>query len=153
MRAHYNIAFSCVSYLNTAQCFSQPGTPTPSVQARVAKGLHGLHNYANEYWFQHLLLCSRELVNLDNHGLMNAALQTLQRQFWKDQPGIAAHNFKLDDTTTANEIRQELLTLERLENIQQMGMDIQTFRAHLVQEKHAHEVAESTLAFNSLYLH
>jgi len=117
-----------------------------AVRTRVAKGFHGLHNYANEYWFQHLLLCSRDLADLDNGNLMDTALRRLQAQFWKDQPGTTAQSLKLDDTTTANEIWEDLSPFGDFENCRQMGIDIQTFRAHLVQEKHAHEVAEGTLA-------
>lgn len=142
-RAHYDIAFSCVTYLNSAFCFYEHGPSDEVVRTRVAKGFHGLHNYANEYWFQHLLLCSRDFADLDERDLMDAALETLLTQFWKGQPGIAAQSLKLDDTTTANEICKELSSFDDFEHLRQMGTDIQTFRAHLVQEKHAHEVAES----------
>jgi hypothetical protein len=110
---------------------------------RVAKGFHGLHHYANEYWFQHLLFCARQLAGLDEQKRMEAALEKLGAKFWKRQPGDAAGNLKFDDTTTANEIREELSSLNSFEELQRMGLDIQTFRAHLIQEKYAHQAAES----------
>jgi hypothetical protein len=110
---------------------------------RVAKGFHGLHHYANEYWFQHLLFCARQLAGLDEQKRMEAALEKLGAKFWKRQPGDAAGNLKFDDTTTANEIREELSSLNCFEELHRMGLDIQTFRAHLIQEKYAHQAAES----------
>src|SRR2546423_580266 len=97
-RAHYDIAFSCITYLNSAFCFYEHSPSDEAVRTRVAKGFHGLHNYANEYWFQHLLLCSRDFADLDERDLVDAALETLLTQFWKGQPGIAAQSLKLDDT-------------------------------------------------------
>jgi hypothetical protein len=111
-RAHYNIAYSCITYLNTTLYF---------VKTQVAEGFHGLHNYANEYWFQHLLQCARDLVHLDASGAMDSALRTLRDQYWKDTPGHAAQGLKLDDTTTANEIRDELAAFGDLEHVRQMG--------------------------------
>jgi hypothetical protein len=129
--------------LNTTLCFFKLGPLNDLVQTQVVKGFHGLHNYANEYWFQHLILCSRDLADLDESNLIVAALQKLLGQFWKARPGTAALKLKLDDTTTVGEIRDQLSSFDEYEEIQQMGTDVQTFRAHLVQERHAHEVAES----------
>src|SRR5262245_4813131 len=103
-RAHYNIAFSCITYLNTSFCFHQADDTSENLRTRVAKGFHGLHHYANEFWFQHLLFCARQLVELDRQGSMQAALKKVLTQFWKGKPGVAADTLKLDDTTTASEI-------------------------------------------------
>ncbi|EXJ71755.1 uncharacterized protein A1O5_05565 [Cladophialophora psammophila CBS 110553] len=146
-QAHYNIAFSCITYLNTAIYFLAPGPFEDLAKVRVAKGFHGLHNYANEYWFQHILQCARDLINLDSSGIMVSALRTLQERYWKGKPGHAAQSLKLDDTTTANEICKELAVLGDLDHVRQMGTDVQTFRAHLVQERHAHKVAEKHHAY------
>ncbi|KIW21374.1 hypothetical protein PV08_01954 [Exophiala spinifera] len=146
-QAHYDLAFACITYLNTSFCFYQYASSHHIVRTKVAKGFHGLHNYATEYWFQHLLLCSRELERLDERHLITEALKTLQAQFWKAQPGTAAKNLKLDDTTTANEISEELSSFGDYESFRQVGVDIATFRAHLIQEKHAHEVAEKHHAY------
>ncbi|KAJ9503773.1 hypothetical protein H2202_000912 [Exophiala xenobiotica] len=150
-RAHYNIAYWCITYLNTTLYFLAPSPCEDLVKIQVAKGFHGLHNYANEYWFQHLLQCAPDLVHLDASGAMDSALRTLRDQYWKDTPGHAAQGLKLDDTTTANEIRDELAAFGDLEHVRQMGTDVQTFRSHLVQERHAHEVAESMLTLDALF--
>ncbi|EXJ84684.1 hypothetical protein A1O3_05354 [Capronia epimyces CBS 606.96] len=147
-RAHYNIAFSCITYLNTAVCFLPPDSSAEdAVLTRVAKGFHGLHNYANEYWFQHLLQCAQDLVDLDASGVMDAALRTLRDGYWKGRPGHTAESLKLDDTTTANEIYEQLTIFRDLDHVRQMGTDMQTFRAHLVQERHAHEMAAKHHAY------
>lgn len=113
------------------------------MKEQVAKGFHGLHNYANEYWFQHLLQCGRDLYALDASGLLRSRLRTLLEGCWKGMPGNAAHSLKLDDTTTADKICGELAVFGDFDQIREMGFDMQTFRAHLVQERHAHEAAES----------
>ncbi|KIW95094.1 uncharacterized protein Z519_03678 [Cladophialophora bantiana CBS 173.52] len=146
-QAHYNIAFSCITYLNTAIYFLALGPFEGLAKVRVAKGSHGLHNHANEYWFQHILQCVRDLINLDSSGIMVSALRTFQERYWKGKSGHAAQSLKLDDTTTANEICKELAVLSDLDHVRQMGTDVQTFRAHLVQERHAHKVAENHHAY------
>jgi hypothetical protein len=127
--------------LNTAFCFHEPGTSDEPITTRVAKGFHGLHNYANVYWFEHLLLCSRDLAALDEHNFMDAALQTLSTRFWKDQPGVATQSLELADTITA-EISEELSPLHESGHIQRMVMDLRSFHARLVRDWDHHIPAE-----------
>ncbi|KAI1610626.1 hypothetical protein EDD36DRAFT_467683 [Exophiala viscosa] len=146
-QAHFNIAFSCISYLNTSVDFLTTGPTEDFVTTQVAKGFHGLHNYANEYWFQHLFQCAASLGDLDESGNMNSALHTRRDLYWKGMPGDAARDLNFDDTTTEAGILEELATFSQFDHVRRMGIDVRTFRAHLVQERHAHEVADKHHAY------
>ncbi len=53
--AHFNLAFSCVCYLNSSLSLL-PGRSTREEQIdAVLGGFHGLLHYASQYWFMHLL--------------------------------------------------------------------------------------------------
>jgi len=142
-QAHYNIAFSCVTYLTTTVYLLAPSPLGDYVKTQVVKGFHGLHNYANEYWFQHLLQCAQDLGELDASGNMISALCILRARYWKSMPGDAALGLKLDDTTTEVKIMNELAAFGDIDLVRQMGTDMQTFRSHMIQERHAHEAANS----------
>jgi hypothetical protein len=143
VRSHYGIAFACITYLNISSCFRDPNTSGEEVMIRVAKGFHGLHPYAHEFWFQHLLEYAKFHDDLDSpHYLLESGLKQLQK-FWKKDPGIAAKVVKLDDTTTAESIRKQVEALDHAPWLQSMGIDILMFRAYMAQEKFAHQDAES----------
>jgi hypothetical protein len=136
--AHYDIAFSCVTYLNTSSCFHGPNAPVDDLRVSVAKGFHGLHPYANEFWFQHLLQYAKCNVDIDSpHYPLEAGLEELLA-FWKKDPGSSASSTKLDDTTTADSIQNQVETLADAPWLERMGLDLLTFRAYLSQEKFAH---------------
>jgi hypothetical protein len=138
VHSHYDIALSCVTYLNTSACFYNPNTSVDDLRVRVAKGFHGLHPYANEYWFQHLLQYAKCLDNMDDPQYqLEAGLEELLG-FWKKDPGSYASSKKLDDTTTADSIQNQVEPLSDSPWLERMGLDLLTFRANLSQEKFAH---------------
>lgn len=51
--AYFNIAFSCVSYLNT--CLELESNERRYMAEVVVQGLHGLQLYANQYWYRHII--------------------------------------------------------------------------------------------------
>jgi hypothetical protein len=112
------------------------------LRVAVAKGFHGLHPYANEFWFQHLLQYYKCFYDIDGpHYPLEEGLEELLA-FWKNAPGNTAKNLKLDDTTTADSIRNQVAPLADIPWLQRMGTDILTFRAYLSQEKFAHQDAD-----------
>lgn len=136
-RAHYDIAFSCMTYMRSSTCFLDPAYSEDELKVRVLKGFHGLHHYANEYWFQHLLQYAKcEDTVIDDEVV--EPLGDLQT-FWKQSPGLASCSLKLDDTTSADGIASQLEVLADMPQAQPMGLDILTFRAFLAQEKYSHQ--------------
>lgn len=125
--------------MNSSFCFLDPALSEDALRLRVLKGFHGLHLYANEYWFQHLLqYAKREDPVQDEH--LEEPLEAIEA-FWKGVPGSA--KLKLDDTTSADNIEGELDVLASMSNAQQMGIDIMMFRKFLSQEKYSHQDSDS----------
>lgn len=136
--SHFEIAFSCISYLNTTHSFWDSENSRNALRLSVASGFHSLHPYANEFWLQHLAQYAKCRVELDQEGHLELILAKLAT-FWKSEPGEAAKRLKIDDTTTADSIRNQLSELDRKPMIKNMGLDIQIFRAYLSQEKFSHQ--------------
>jgi hypothetical protein len=138
-RAHYDLAFSCLNYMNSSICFLDPAFSEIALKIRVLKGFHGLHHYANEFWFQHLLQYAKREDPVEDEDL-DGSLEEIQ-EFWKQYPGTV--RLKLDDTTSADNIETQLDVLNLMPQAQRMGFDILTFRKFLSQEKYSHQVPES----------
>jgi hypothetical protein len=126
-----------MSYLNTSLCFIDPEYTENALQLRVVKGFHGLHHYANEFWFQHLLQYAKTEITVEDDEL-DHPLEEI-REFWKNEPGGGAKTLKLDDTTSAESIMSQLEVLKPMEQAHKMGIDILTFRKFLSQEKFSHQ--------------
>jgi hypothetical protein len=121
--------------MNSCICFLDDKILESVINSRVVKGFHGLHQYANEFWFQHLLQYAK-----NEHAAKDEDLEALEEieEFWKEEPGTGARRLKLDDTTSADNIEIQLLVLKDLPQAQRMGRDILTFRRFLSQEKYSH---------------
>jgi hypothetical protein len=128
-KAHYDLASSCLNYMNSSTCFIDPTFSKDTLKIKVLKGFHGLHHYANEFWFQHLFQYARWQDPVDDEDL-DEPLQEVEGFFWKQTPGVA--KLKLDDTTSTDGIRSQLEVF-----------DILTFRKFLSQEKYSHQGPES----------
>ncbi|KAH8587407.1 hypothetical protein B0O99DRAFT_733524 [Bisporella sp. PMI_857] len=136
--AHYNLAISCINYLNMGHCFIDDTISDAERQFRVVNGFHGLHHYANKYWFQHLYQCVKCASPVPD-DVLEDILEEVDDKFWKQDPGSAATTIKIDDTTSADEIKNQLQVLEVMPMAHHMGMDIFTFNKFLAQEKYAHQ--------------
>jgi len=138
VHSHYDISLSCITYLNTSAYLYNPETSEDDQRLCVAKGFHGLHPYANEYWLQHLIQYAKGNQDLDysEHQLETGLEELLQ--FWKKPPGSYASSTKLDDTITADNIQSKIEVLGHTPWLERMGLDVETFRAYLSQEKFAH---------------
>jgi hypothetical protein len=127
--------------MNSSLCFSAEEYSEDDLKIRVLKGLHGLHHYANEFWFQHLLQYAKCKDRVETDEL-EEPLEDID-QFWKEDPGKGAKSLKLDDTTSADAIKAQLEVLEFIPAAQLMGLDILTFRKFLSQEKYSHQDPKS----------
>jgi hypothetical protein len=126
-----------MNYMNTSLCFIDREHTENSLQTRVVKGFHGLHHYANEFWFQHLLQYAKTGISVEDDEL-DHPLEEI-REFWKAEPGGGAKTLKLDDTTSAESILSQLEVLTSMEQARKMGIDILTFRKFLSQERFSHQ--------------
>jgi len=132
-----------MNYMNSSLCFIDQRYSENALQIRVVKGFHGLHHYANEFWFQHLLQYAKTGNTVEDEDL-DEPLEEI-REFWKDAPGVGAKTLKLDDTTSAEIILSQLEAMDSMEQAQEMGLDILTFRKFLSQENNSHQDSESKL--------
>jgi len=88
-RAHLNISFSCISYLNTSLCLLPDNCTDQERAAIILQGFHGLQLYANQFWAKHILTCCNLLSTCDDvlPDEMIAQLEKLVRfrkQMWQD---------------------------------------------------------------------
>jgi hypothetical protein len=127
--------------MNTSFCFIDPKYTENDLQIKVVKGFHGLHHYANEFWFQHLLQYAKSGVTVEDEDLDDPIEEI--REFWKDDPGKGAKALKLDDTTSAETIMSQLEVMQSMELAHKMGIDILTFRKFLSQENNSHQDPDS----------
>ncbi|KAH6711796.1 hypothetical protein BKA61DRAFT_693710 [Leptodontidium sp. MPI-SDFR-AT-0119] len=140
-QSHYDLSFACMNYMNTSLCFIDPRYTENALQIRVVKGFHGLHHYANEFWFQHILQYAKTGNTVQDEDLDDLLDQI--REFWKADPGVGAETLKLDDTNSAEVILSQLESLESIEQAQKMGIDILTFLKFLSQQNNSHQDAEN----------
>ncbi|TVY84848.1 Vegetative incompatibility protein HET-E-1 [Lachnellula suecica] len=139
--AHYGLAISCMNYMNSSYCFIDPQNTSNALTIRVLRGYHGLHHYANKFWFQHLLQYAKSGDTVEDEEL-DEPLEEI-REFWKQEPGSGAEKLKLDDTTSADKIRAQLKVLDSIPIAQGMGLDILTFQKFLSQENSSHQAPEN----------
>jgi hypothetical protein len=126
--------------MNSCLCFLDDKISESAINSRVVKGFHGLHQYANEFWLQHLLQYAKYGHAVENEDL-EEPLEKVQ-EFWKDEPGTAAGRFKFDDSTATQSIEYQLQALNTMPQAQRMGRDILSFRRFFSQEKYNHNEPE-----------
>ncbi|KAI9855169.1 MAG: hypothetical protein M1813_000528 [Trichoglossum hirsutum] len=66
VNAHYSIALSCGAYLSGTFLLMKSSISEEEVTSRVMKEYHGLHNYANEFWLEHVLEYSRLMGTIES---------------------------------------------------------------------------------------
>jgi hypothetical protein len=127
--------------MNSSHCFIDPNHSEDTRKLRVLKGFHGLHHYANEFWFQHLFQYVKSEEHVEDDEL-DVQVEEIA-EFWKKTPGMGAKSLKIDDTTSADGIESQLEVLADMPQAQDMGLDILTFRKFISQEKYSHKDPES----------
>lgn len=58
--------------MNTCICFIDPTFSEDKLRLRVLQGFHGLHHYANEFWFQRTLLSNQKNLPLGHAAVVMA---------------------------------------------------------------------------------
>ncbi|KUJ09937.1 uncharacterized protein LY89DRAFT_723790 [Mollisia scopiformis] len=136
-QAQYDLAFASMSYMRSNLRFIDTDVTEKERLVRVLKGFHGLHNYSNEFWFQHFL----QYAKSKDYPIQDDELDEFIEDFsvfWKHDPGVGIKRLKLDDTTSADSIANQLQALANMPQAHKMGLDILTFRKFLSQEKYSH---------------
>jgi hypothetical protein len=132
--AHFDMAFSCVSYLSSSICLISPSMTDFEAENRIIKGFHGLHRYAHEFWIDHLLRFS--LSKLCDSPAETKAL--VQQVDCLSQSQSLPH---LYDTPMANSIEvysgshEHLSSWYQFPNIQRFLEKVLVFRKRLEQER------------------
>ena len=133
--SHHNIAFSCIAYLRTSLLLIDPATSGDTAQLMVVNGFHGLHSYADDYWFHHLVrhiqseggLWSKKSVHLveELQGLLVA----------QKPPGVASVVPEISSTKAAQDWELDSISahLEDFPAIQHFLHVIVIFRDKLVE--------------------
>jgi hypothetical protein len=73
--AHFDMAFSCVSYLSSSFHMLVVEMTDLEFEDRILRGYHGLHSYASEFWIDHLLRFSKV-----KRGFLHTELEALVTQ-------------------------------------------------------------------------
>jgi hypothetical protein len=133
-----------MNYLISSKCFIDGLTTDQEKMCRVLKGYHGLHQYADEFWFQHLLQYAKFDLLVDEDQIEQ--IVDKMRAFWKAEPGSGGESLHLDSKIPSDWIQTELEVLNSLPQAQSMVLDILKFRQYLSQEKYSHQTPNSKFA-------
>lgn len=127
--------------MRSTALFINPDSTDNARKVRVIRGFHGLHHYSNEFWFHHLLQYAKAKDPVEDDQL--DLLVEYMSIFWKQEPGLGASELKIDDTTSAGGIANQLEVLADMPQTHRMGLDILTFRKFMSQEKLSHQDPDS----------
>lgn len=102
------------------------------LKIRAIKRYHGLHHYANSFWFEHLIKAAR------SPSALTTEIVALTKQlicFWKDDPNINPED-GVDDGVLAEEAAKDgladrLAVLQAFPEIKWMVHEMLSFRATL----------------------
>lgn len=141
-QAHYNICFSCIAYLSTASCLIDPSFPESQSRLRIVKGYHGLHLYANRFWFAHLLeyVKSQGRLGITVPAQLTGHLQSLS-QFRKEFQSPEFHA-ELRAIGPLQSIETRTATLDNLPDTKSLVQDILAYRQILAREIHIQKSSE-----------
>ena len=143
VNAHYNIAFSCISYLPTSLCLVRQSSSEDDLRLQIAKGFHGLHHYASEFWSEHFLRYFSLRENLDRACSGPLLIEQLNKllSFQKEcqSPEFCSESLQIK---TLSSISARLSALGSVPRVQGFLHDVLVFREVLAQEKHAQKEPE-----------
>ncbi len=139
-KSHYDVAFSCVTYLLTSLCFIYPSVPDDEIRRRIVKGYHGLHLYANEFWIEHVLQYAK-MQKTTGSEILESFVSQLERllQFRRESWSLEPSSLS---TSSLPGITGRSIVLSKVPEIQRLTSDILAFRVVLAQEKHTQKDPE-----------
>lgn len=141
-QAHYNLSFSCIAYLSTTSCLMDPSISESQSRLRIVKGYHGLHLYANKFWFAHLLkyLNSRGRHDILVPAQLREQLSNLRR-FRKESQSPEFHA-QIRAIGPLQSIENRTATLDDLPDTKSLVHNILAYRQILAQETHTQKSSE-----------
>lgn len=129
MDAHYQIAFSCISYLSASFGFFDISSRSEDMlRIRVIKRFHCLHHYANNFWFEHLLEAARFPPNLNIDIL--GQIKGLE-PFWKTERDANHDNDVVNEDAAKEGLADRLKVLNAYPDIKSMVYEMLAFRVSL----------------------
>ncbi|KAJ8067481.1 hypothetical protein OCU04_004825 [Sclerotinia nivalis] len=133
--AHFDMAFSCVSYLLSSMCLISPSIKDFEAENRIIKGYHGLHRYAHEFWIDHLLRFSLSKL-CDSPADTEALVQQVDYLSQSQKPLTKLYdNPRANSNDVHSGSHEHLLSWSQSPNIQQFLEKVLVFRKVLEQER------------------
>lgn len=141
-QAHYNVCFSCTAHLSTTSCLIDPSFLESQLRLRIVKGFHGLHLYANRFWFAHLLEYLKSHGRLDTTvpAALTRQLHCLS-QFRKESQSPEFHA-ELRAIGPLQSIETCTATLDNLPDTKSLVQNILAYRQILAQETHTQKTSD-----------
>ncbi|KAH6689939.1 hypothetical protein BKA61DRAFT_585139 [Leptodontidium sp. MPI-SDFR-AT-0119] len=143
---HRDLAYSCLNYMKSTICFIDPTFTEHQLKIRILRGFHDFHNYAQEFWFQHLLQyakCEEQTEsnvseNSEAHKDHEKLSQLVDEMlpFWKQPPGQGSRTLKYDPDFVYT-MKRELESLKSRPQAENMLLDILTFKRFLAQDEYS----------------
>lgn len=122
--------------MSTSFCLVDGSISLDESRLRIAKGFHGLHHYANDFWTEHLLQYAK-LQDISVFTKPTALIDELEKllQFRKESlPAI--YKSELLYVKTLPAITTRLVVLDKIPRIRSLVYEVLTFWEILTLEKH-----------------
>ncbi|KAL9102668.1 MAG: hypothetical protein Q9187_009098, partial [Circinaria calcarea] len=145
--AHYNIAFSCISYLLTSFCLVDSSLPDDEIRLQIVKGYHGLHNYADEFWSEHLLQYINLVDNFDYTTSLSLIKQLEKLLPFQKLSRSQEFCSELDGMKTLLTVSSRLSGLSSLPKVKIFLYEVLAFREILAHEKHRQKEPEAFVTY------
>lgn len=132
--AHHNIAYACVAYLLTSHYIIGSQISEDEQVIRVAKGFHGLHPYAHEFWFKHVIRYADIQRDSKLDFPRQLAEQLHRLEVFRKESFSMAFQTSLRDQKLVLEIENHLLPLNQAPKTQNLIRDILLFQEMTARE-------------------
>jgi hypothetical protein len=134
VNAHHHMAYACVTYLLTSHCIIGSQISADDQVLRVAKGFHGLHPYAHEFWFKHVIRYA-DIQQGSKLRISSKLAEQLQRlDVFRKGTFSVAFQTTLSDQKLVLEIGNRLSSLNHAPKTQNLIRDILIFQEMAARE-------------------
>jgi len=125
LNAHKSISSTLVSYLCSSFALIDPQVQNEEKVVDIAKGIHGLHLYANDFWVEHLLEYIEVNTELDQRMLDPVLERVLDLCDAHDGLALSTDDMEKREELSLRDIQQ----LESHPTLQKLGanLDIRDF--------------------------
>ena len=132
--AHHNMAYACIAYLLTSYDIIGSQISADEQVIRVAKGFHGLHPYAHEFWFKHVIRYADIQRDSKLDFPRHFAEQLHRLEVFRKGSFSMAFQTTLRDQKLVLEIENHLLPLNQAPKTQNLIRDILIFQEMAARE-------------------